>query len=66
MQHREVTGHKPNGESRRDVLVTASLICSLLMLDSNIVAVSLPTIARSLDATFSARASPAAIPDGRC
>ena len=34
------------------VLLTASLVCSLIMLDSNIVAVSLPSIARSLDATF--------------
>jgi EmrB/QacA subfamily drug resistance transporter len=34
------------------VLVTASLVSSLIMLDSNIVAVSLPSIARSLGATF--------------
>ncbi len=35
------------------VLLTASLISSLIMLDSNIVAVSLPAIGRSLGTTFS-------------
>ncbi|HEX4422282.1 MAG TPA: MFS transporter [Kofleriaceae bacterium] len=34
------------------VLLTASLVSSLIMLDSNIVAVALPSIARSLDASF--------------
>jgi EmrB/QacA subfamily drug resistance transporter len=34
------------------VLLTASLVSSLIMLDSNIVAVSLPAIARSLHARF--------------
>ncbi|WP_308720804.1 MFS transporter [Komagataeibacter xylinus] len=34
------------------VLTTASLVCSMIMLDSNIVAVSLPAIARSLHASF--------------
>jgi EmrB/QacA subfamily drug resistance transporter len=34
------------------VLLTASLVSSLIMLDSNIVAVSLPAIGRSLDASF--------------
>jgi EmrB/QacA subfamily drug resistance transporter len=34
------------------VLLTTSLASSLIMLDSNIVAVSLPAIARSFDATF--------------
>jgi EmrB/QacA subfamily drug resistance transporter len=34
------------------ILLTASLISSLIMLDSNIVAVSLPSIGRSLGATF--------------
>jgi EmrB/QacA subfamily drug resistance transporter len=34
------------------VLATASAVSSLIMLDSNIVAVSLPAIARSLGATF--------------
>src|ERR1700749_342521 len=34
------------------VLVPASLVSSLIMLDSNIVAVSLPAIGHSLDASF--------------
>src|ERR1700743_1134626 len=34
------------------ILLTASLVSSLIMLDSNIVAVSLPAIGRSLGATF--------------
>lgn len=34
------------------ILLTASLVCSLIMLDSNVVAVSLPAIAHSLNATF--------------
>jgi len=34
------------------VLLTASLVSSLIMLDSNIVAISLPSVARSLNATF--------------
>jgi EmrB/QacA subfamily drug resistance transporter len=38
--------------ARFRVLLTASLVSSLIMLDSNIVAVSLPAIARSLGATF--------------
>src|ERR1700721_2664081 len=33
-------------------LLTPSLVSSLIMLDSNIVAVSLPAIGRSLDASF--------------
>ncbi len=33
-------------------LITASAVCSLIMLDTNVVAVSLPSIARDLDATF--------------
>jgi EmrB/QacA subfamily drug resistance transporter len=43
-----------SGDARRKrvILLTASLVCSLIMLDSNIVAVSLPSIARSLGATF--------------
>ncbi len=57
-------GHMPvhgsaagSGESDRRrgdlaVLLTASLVSSLIMLDSNIVAVSLPAIARSLQARF--------------
>jgi EmrB/QacA subfamily drug resistance transporter len=39
--------------SKFSILLTASLVSSLIMLDSNIVAVSLPAIARSLNATFS-------------
>jgi len=44
----------PTADGRRKfpVLLTASLVSSLIMLDSNIVAVSLPSIARSLGATF--------------
>jgi hypothetical protein len=34
------------------ILVTTSLVSSLIMLDSNIVAVSLPAIGRSLGASF--------------
>jgi hypothetical protein len=34
------------------VLLTTSLVSSLIMLDSNIVAISLPTIGRSLAANF--------------
>ena len=34
------------------VLLTASLVSSLIMSDSNIVAVSLPSIGRSLEASF--------------
>jgi EmrB/QacA subfamily drug resistance transporter len=34
------------------VLLTASMVSSLIMLDSNVVAVSLPTIAQSIRATF--------------
>ena len=41
-----------DGRSKFAVLLTASLVSSLIMLDSNIVAVSLPSIARSLGATF--------------
>jgi EmrB/QacA subfamily drug resistance transporter len=37
---------------RFSVLLTASLVSSLIMLDSNIVAVSLPAIGRSLSASF--------------
>lgn len=38
--------------TRLGLLLTASLVSSLIMLDSNIVAVSLPTIGRSLGASF--------------
>jgi EmrB/QacA subfamily drug resistance transporter len=39
-------------DTKFPLLLTASLVSSLIMLDSNIVSVTLPTIARSLDATF--------------
>src|SRR5262244_2703391 len=44
----------PTADGRRKfwVLLTASLVSSLIMLDSNIVAVSLPAIGRSLGASF--------------
>src|SRR6202012_1879446 len=38
--------------SKLPVLLTASLVSSLIMLDSNIVAVSLPAIGRSIGASF--------------
>src|ERR1700734_4472229 len=38
--------------SKSWLLLTASLVSSLIMLDSNIVAVSLPAIGRSLGASF--------------
>jgi hypothetical protein len=41
-----------DGRRRFSILLTASLVSSLIMLDPNIVAVSLPSIARSLGATF--------------
>lgn len=46
------TGIHHGSKSKTLLLLTASLISSLIMLDSNIVAVALPTIARSLNATF--------------
>jgi EmrB/QacA subfamily drug resistance transporter len=48
MAGREAAGTR----SKFWILLTASLVSSLIMLDSNIVAVSLPAIARSLEATF--------------
>jgi hypothetical protein len=53
-----VTAAAQSGESRPadrstfPVLLIASLVSSLIMLDSNIVAVSLPAIGRSLSASF--------------
>ena len=38
--------------SKSAVLITSSLVSSLIMLDSNIVAVSLPEIGHSLNASF--------------
>lgn len=40
-------------ENKRAILFTTSLVSSLIMLDSNIVAVSLPAIGHSLHASFS-------------
>ena len=42
----------PTIGAKSAVLLTASLVSSLIMLDSNIVAVSLPAIGRSLAASF--------------
>jgi MFS family permease len=45
--------HQGVSVSRKNAaLLTASLVSSLIMLDSNIVAVSLPAIGRSLAASF--------------
>jgi EmrB/QacA subfamily drug resistance transporter len=52
MQHTGSKRHRPRGKTNSAVLVTASLVSSLIMLDSNIVAVSLPAVARSLNASF--------------
>src|SRR5580692_10358575 len=43
---------KVEATSKTWLLLTASLVSSLIMLDSNIVAVSLPAIGRSLGASF--------------
>src|SRR3984885_13406846 len=43
---------KAEAASKSWLLLTASLVSSLIMLDSNIVAVSLPAIGRSLEASF--------------
>src|ERR1700722_16227964 len=43
---------KAEAASKSWLLLTASLVSSLIMLDSNIVAVSLPAIGRSLGASF--------------
>src|ERR1700712_4109059 len=42
----------PTPARQRAILLIASLVSSLVMLDSNIVAVALPTIAQSLHADF--------------
>lgn len=48
-----MTTHQPAAKDGRfPILLTASIVCSLIMLDSNVVAVSLPAISRSLNATF--------------
>jgi EmrB/QacA subfamily drug resistance transporter len=41
-----------SARAKRRILVATSLVTSLIMLDSNIVAVSLPSIARTLGASF--------------
>ena len=41
-----------HARQQKRILLIASLVSSLVMLDSNIVAVALPTIARSLKADF--------------
>jgi EmrB/QacA subfamily drug resistance transporter len=46
------SGTGASSPSRFGLLLTASLVSSLIMLDSNIVAVSLPAIGRSLGASF--------------
>jgi EmrB/QacA subfamily drug resistance transporter len=52
MTHTQRRTLTADGRRKFSVLLTASLVSSLIMLDSNIVAVSLPSIARSLGATF--------------
>jgi|RhiMetdeSRZDD1v2_1073273.scaffolds.fasta_scaffold43367_2 MFS family permease len=52
MTHPQRRTPTADGRSKFSVLLTASLVSSLIMLDANIVAVSLPSIARSLGATF--------------
>lgn len=47
-----MTMDKAADKTKTWVLLTASLVSSLIMLDSNIVAVSLPAMARSLHASF--------------
>jgi EmrB/QacA subfamily drug resistance transporter len=47
-----VDQRSPKTASKFWILLTASLVSSLIMLDSNIIAVSLPAIGRSLNASF--------------
>lgn len=49
----ERAGTDPAKINKRAVLLTTSLVSSLIMLDSNIVAVSLPAIGHNLKASFS-------------
>ena len=48
--------HASNSKSQErrkfTILLTTSFVCSLIVLDADVVAVSLPTIARSLGASF--------------
>lgn len=48
----EAAGYASNHRQHRAILLTASLVSSLVMLDSNVVAVALPTISNSLGADF--------------
>src|SRR5437667_12388662 len=52
MTHTQRRTPTADGRRKFSVLLTASLVSSLIMLDSNIVAVSLPSIVRSVGATF--------------
>jgi MFS family permease len=47
-----IAGTREAVHSPFSVLLTTSLVSSLIMLDSNIVAITLPTIGRSLSASF--------------
>jgi EmrB/QacA subfamily drug resistance transporter len=47
-----MSARKDTADARFGILLAASIVCSLIMLDSNVVAVSLPAIAKSLNATF--------------
>ena len=49
----QTSNSKLQERNKFTILLTTSLVCSLIMLDANVVAVSLPTIARSLGASFS-------------
>ncbi|HEY4080538.1 MAG TPA: MFS transporter [Burkholderiaceae bacterium] len=46
------TAAAPDQRRQRAILLVASLVCSLVMLDTNVVAVALPTIAHDLNAEF--------------
>src|ERR1700744_4916638 len=50
---RDIASQQPARGAGAGVLITTSLVSSLIMLDSNIVAVSLPAIGQSLNASFS-------------
>ncbi|WP_083444740.1 MFS transporter [Herbaspirillum rhizosphaerae] len=63
-KHPSIPGHaaaatddsgRPDAERRkgRNILLICSSVCALIVLDTNIVAVSLPSVARSLHADFS-------------
>jgi EmrB/QacA subfamily drug resistance transporter len=52
MADRHPGRHRATNQHKSAILITASLVSSLIMLDSNIVAISLPAVARSLNATF--------------